>query len=75
MDREGIKVSDITVICRECGRPEYWGETRWLNNRCLCRTCFQNQYRIMYHKEYTMDNLDGKKPSNQEYLKQQNTGR
>lgn len=63
-------MSDVVVICRECGKPEYWGEVRWINNISLCRSCYKAQYKSIYNKEYTMSNLDGRKPSLQDYLNQ-----
>ena len=32
---------DKIVICKQCGRPEYWGEMRWLSGKCTCRNCYR----------------------------------
>ena len=59
------------VICRHCGRPEYYGEMRWLNGRCSCRDCYKHQWEDTNHKLYTWTDLDGKRPTMKEYEQQE----
>lgn len=59
------------VICKHCGKPEYWGEMRWLNGRCSCRNCYTAQWEDVNHKLYTWDDLDGERPTMEEYEEQE----
>ena len=42
---------DKIVICKQCGRPEYWGEMRWLSGKCTCRNCYRQLKNITSKKE------------------------
>lgn len=55
------------VLCRYCGRPEYYGDTRWLSARCVCRACYREDYEKETGKLYTWDDLDGHVPTMDEY--------
>jgi len=59
------------VICKHCGRPEYYGEMRWLNGKCCCRACYRADYESRTGKPYEWDDLDGKVPTMEEYEKQE----
>lgn len=59
------------VICRHCGKPEYYGEMRWLNGRCECRNCYRVHFEEYYRKMYKWDDLDGKRPTMEEYEEQE----
>lgn len=59
------------VICRHCGKPEYYGEMRWLNSICSCRDCYKHQYERETHKLYKWKDLDGKRPTIDEYEEQE----
>ncbi len=59
------------ILCKECSRPEYWGEMRWLSGRCICRDCYKKQYEKETDKRYTWSDLDGKRPSVEEYNQQE----
>jgi len=50
------------VICRHCGKPEYYGEMRWLNGTYSCRSCYKSQWEDTNHKRYIWDDLDGDRP-------------
>lgn len=50
-------------ICPQCQQPEYWGEMRWLGDFCICRNCYKSIWERENHKQYTWDDLDGKRPS------------
>lgn len=54
------------VYCKYCGRPEYYGEMRWFNGKCMCRSCYKSEYEDIYRKPYTWDDLDGDRPTVQE---------
>lgn len=45
------------VICRHCGRPEYYGEMRWLNGHQECRRCYKAHWEEVNHKQYIWDDL------------------
>lgn len=62
---------DKIVICKQCGKPEYWGEMRWLSGRCTCRNCYKANWQDENHCLYTWDDLDGKRPTMKEYKEQQ----
>lgn len=55
------------VICKYCGRPEFWGDMRWLSGRCTCRDCYKEEYEREYKRPYTWDDLDGRRPTMEEY--------
>lgn len=51
------------IICKYCSRPEYYGEMRWLDGKCMCRSCYKAEYESLYRKPYGWDDLDGKRPN------------
>ena len=57
------------VLCRHCGKPEYYGKMRWLSGRCLCRDCYRERYEEA-HGRYIWDDLDGRRPTMEEYKNQ-----
>jgi len=59
------------VICKHCGRPEYYGDMRWLNGRCECRDCYRSDYEAISKKPYKWNDLDGKRPTMKEYMEQE----
>lgn len=59
------------VLCKYCGKPEYYGEERWLSGKCMCRSCYKAAYQDERHELYTWSDLDGHVPTMEEYLKQQ----
>lgn len=59
------------VICKECGKPEYWGKMRWLSGRCTCRNCYRANWEHESKKPYTWNDLDGQRPTLEEYEKQE----
>ena len=63
------------VICKHCGKPEYYGDMRWLNGVCSCRSCYKSQWEDMNHELYKWKDLDGKRPTMEEYRKQENEGK
>lgn len=63
---------DKIVICKYCNRPEYWGEMRWLSAKCCCRNCYRAEWEHENKKLYTWDDLDGKRPTMEEYNNQEN---
>ena len=58
-------------LCKYCGKPEYYGEYRWLNGRMMCRDCYKEEYERSTGKAYTWDDLDGEHPSMIEYYRQE----
>ena len=59
------------VICKECKKPEYWGKMRWLEGRCLCRRCYRARWGHLNQREYKWDDLDGPRPTLEEYKEQE----
>lgn len=59
------------VICKYCGRPEYYGEMRWLSGKCCCRACCRSDYEDRTGKLYTWDDLTGQVPAMEEYEQQE----
>lgn len=59
------------VICKHCGRPEYYGEMRWLSGKCCCRACYRSDYEDRTGKLYTWDDLNGQVPTMEEYEQQE----
>lgn len=64
------KIEQI-LICISCGKPEYYGEMRWLYGRCMCRDCYRADYEEKRQKIYKWDDLDGKRPTVKEYREQE----
>lgn len=60
------------IICKHCGKPEYYGEMRWLSGRYSCRNCYKSQWQDENHKLYSWNDLDGKRPTMEEYERQEN---
>ena len=59
------------VICRHCGKPEYFGEFRWLSGICSCRSCYKAQWEREEKELYRWDDLDGPRPTMEEYQEQE----
>lgn len=59
------------VICKHCGKPEYYGEMRWLNGICSCRSCYKQQWQDVNHEEYIWSDLAGERPTIDQYLVQE----
>ncbi|MDD3251793.1 MAG: hypothetical protein PHV18_04440 [Lachnospiraceae bacterium] len=62
------------VICKNCNKPEYWGEMRWLSSHCTCRNCYRANWEHETKKLYTWGDLDGPRPTLAEYEAQQQEG-
>lgn len=59
------------IICKHCGKPEYYGEMRWLNGICMCRNCYKSYYEVYYNESYKYNDLDETHyPTLDEYNKQ-----
>jgi hypothetical protein len=54
---------NAAVLCRHCGKPEYYGEMRWLNSKHECRDCYRHHYEEVYGERYKWDDLDGPRPT------------
>lgn len=67
MPAEERLINDSIVLCKHCGAPEYWGEMRWLSGKCMCRSCYKAQWQIETHRLYIWNDLDGKRPSMEDY--------
>ena len=67
----GMTLNDEIVICKECKKPGYWGKMRWLSGRCVCRDCYKANYEQETKGPYTWDDLDGKRPTMNEYRDQE----
>ena len=58
------------VICKRCKKPEYWGEMRWLSGSCVCRDCYRAQCEQEEGELYRWNDLDGERPTMEEYEKE-----
>lgn len=63
------------VICKHCSKPEYCGQMRWLNGWCVCRNCYKSLWEQQNHKIYKWDDLDGKRPTMEDYKAQEESGK
>lgn len=59
------------VLCKCCGKPEYYGEMRWISGSVICRDCYKSDYEQSTGKLYKWDDLDGKRPTMKEYNQQE----
>lgn len=71
MKREASNEMNEIIICKYCLTPEYYGEMRWLSGFCGCRSCYKAKWQDENQKPYTWDDLDGKRPTIEEYHKQE----
>ena len=62
-----IDEMNMIKLCKYCGEPEYYGEFRWLDGKQLCRDCYKKSYEQIYECQYTWNDLDGKRPTMEEY--------
>lgn len=59
------------VKCRHCGGFEYYGEMRYLNGRCECRKCYKHHREEIDHEPYGYTDLEGKCPTEKDFLEQE----
>lgn len=59
------------VKCRHCDGYEYFGEMRWLNGRCACRSCYKGHREELDRRLYDYTDLDGPKPTEADFLAQE----
>ena len=59
------------IVCKHCGKFEYYGEMRWLSGWCGCRSCYKHKVEEIEKKPYAYDDLDGHRPTEDEYIQQQ----
>lgn len=62
----------VILICKHCGRPEYYGDMRWLNGREECRSCYRHHREEIDREPYKYKDLDGPSPTMAEYYAQLN---
>lgn len=58
----------VAIRCKYCGKPEYYGEFRWISGHMLCRDCYKADYEDRYKTHYSWDDLDGKRPTEDELI-------
>lgn len=51
------------IKCKHCGKPEYYGEFRWMDGKMLCRDCYKAEYEKKYGHPYKWRDLDGERPN------------
>ena len=59
------------VICKYCGKPEFYGKMRWLSGKCCCRDCYRKDYEESSGLDYAWDDLDGPRPTMAQYERQE----
>lgn len=47
------------VVCKYCGRREWWGRMMWLSGKNCCRICYKEAYEQETGNPYRWDDLDG----------------
>lgn len=62
------ELNDI-VLCG-CGRPEYRGDMRWISGKQYCRNCYKEKWEAERSMPYTWHDLDGIRPTMEEYNRQ-----
>ncbi len=55
------------VLCPLCKKPEYAAEMRSFFGGPVCRTCFKNIYEDLVRDFYRGNDLDGPRPTMEEY--------
>lgn len=63
------------VICKHCGKPEYYGDMHWLSGWCGCRSCYKANWETTNHRLYEWHDLDGPVPTVEEYNTQEENRR
>lgn len=63
----GRHARDRIVICKSCGKTEWSGQMRGFSGQCICRNCYRSSYERKFLKVYTWDDLDGPRPTVEEY--------
>lgn len=58
------------VICRRCKKPGILGRNEMAFRFCVSRGCYKAQWESENHKPYTWDDLDGKRPTMEEFEKE-----
>lgn len=67
-----VKPEEEIVICKLCGRPAgVLEDMRWLNGKCMCRECYKSEYEDFYGKYYKWDDLNGTRPTMENYVCQE----
>ena len=59
------------VICKRCKKPEYWGEMRGISGMQICRDCYKAECERKNGELYIWNDLDGKRPTKEEYMRQE----
>lgn len=68
---EELFLTEQIVICNSCKKAEYWEKMRWSSGRCLCRNCYRSIWEQENKKSYSWNDLEGKRPTIEEYKKQE----
>lgn len=71
MSRASFDEMIYIVKCRHCGGYEFYGEMRSLNGRTECRQCYKHHREEIDHKPYTWTDLDGPRPTEQDFIRQE----
>ncbi len=64
------EIDKTIVVCKYCGRHEYYGEMRWFSGKCSCRACYRSDFENRTGRHYEWNDLDGSVPTRQEYERQ-----
>lgn len=57
-------------LCKQCGKPEYTTELRWLNGKQMCRSCYKDAFEKAYRRTYEWKDCDGERPTMDDYQEQ-----
>lgn len=64
---KGFHEDKKIVICKHCGKYEYWGKMIWLSGKCMCRDCYKAEWESNSGKVYIWNDLDGDRHTRKEY--------
>ena len=65
-EKNGMEEQEI-VLCRLCGKPEYAAEQRRALGDPVCRNCYREIYEDIVRDFYRNNDLDGPRPTMEEY--------
>lgn len=60
----------VVIRCKYCGKPEYYGEFRWLSGKMCCRNCYRAEWEAENKEVYRWDDLDGPRPTEDEIMEE-----
>ena len=66
-----VMVEQEIVLCKLCSKPDYAAELRSVFGGPVCRDCYRNIFEDLVRDFYRGNDLDGPRPTMEEYEAQQ----